>query len=267
MRCGDAGHAERPFDIGTIYEGFHWITDFGADKIKVHAKFPGTQHYNEGDYVTKSAWNHFHESTLTQDGWKPEWCVSDPNKVIYTSESGVIYPYNELPEYQNLDAVTGLIINNKSMKIIGQFKCKNNNALWNVRELPNSSSNDIGDLIPNTEWIATAIEIQGEPVNGTTIWLQYQNGWVSGSCLVSCEIIGDIQCPANLEKCLVDKSNLQAELSEAKKTISEKVIEINNLKLDIKHLQEVILNLEMGNKTYSWSEILNLIFKKLSGKI
>jgi hypothetical protein len=80
-------------------------------------------------------------------------------------------------------------------------------------------------------------------------------------------IIADLVSQIEILKSQITAKDL--ELVENKKTISEKVVEINNLGLDIKHLQEVIMNLEIGNqnKTYSWSEILNLILKKLSGKI
>ena len=202
LKAGDSGHCERPFDQGGIYEGFHYITDSGVDKLVVHAKFPGTQHFNKGDYVTKSAWHHFHRSTHTQAGWKPEWCVSEEGVVIYTAEGPnyQIYPYPTLPEYQNLDAVTGqLIINNISMKITGQFKAKMNGAVWNVRDIPNTTGKDIGDTKPNEEFISTEIETQGSVVNGNSNWIKYGIGWVSFAGVVSCESSGnDTQCQIDL---------------------------------------------------------------------
>lgn len=201
LKAGDSGHCEREFDIGTVYEGFHFITDSGVDKLIVHAKYPGSKHYNKNDFITKSAWNHFHRSTLTQNGWVPEWCISDESEVIYTSEGPIfqIYAYSTLPKYQNLDAVTGLPIITKSMKITGQLKIKMNGAIWNVRETPSSTSKDIGDTKPNEELITTEIETEGQVVNGNSNWFKYGAGWVAFAGVISCTSIGnDAVCQAEL---------------------------------------------------------------------
>jgi hypothetical protein len=224
------------FDAGSIYEGFHLYCDCGLDVIYVHCKWYGDVRVKRGDKITISAWSHDHTSARFAGIWDAIWSYTDPNEVTYTSEGPafIVYPYPTLPKYRNLDASTGkLIINNKSMRITGQFKIKLNGGIWNIRSQPTTAGGtapSLGKTPPNEEFNSTEIEVYGEIANGTTLWAKYKDNvnWISGAAMVSCVAIsGDAQCPIDLAKCNSDKEVLNQQVTSltnensALKTTSE----------------------------------------------
>jgi hypothetical protein len=241
LKAGDAGHTERPFDVGSIYEGFHFITDTGVDKLMVHAKYPGQKHFAKDAFITKSAWHHFHRSTYTKNGYRPEHNVSDPNAVTYTSESGQVYPYNTLPKYEDDDALTGLKItlNNSTTEMITLTKtiihCHaiHTAGPFNVRSEPKVADNKIGEVPLNATW-DTNFVASGENVQGVTLWygLPLSNGsigWVSGKWVE--EVVKDNYDPAIVQQLAELKAKvegLEASAKVDKETIAkyQPIIEI-----------------------------------------
>ena len=216
FKAVENGTAERPYDQGTKFEGFWFKLDSGNYAQYTHVKYPGNKHFNKGDFIGHSAWNHCHFAIQCQN-WYPYWNYSDQTEVVFTSESGQVYPYKDLPKYQDMDILTcQLVVNNTSMRITGSFNSVSNASKWNIRTEPNSSSAIIGTLIPNTTWTAPEIEINGELANATTVWLRYQAGWVNGGCLVSCVASGDTQCQVELAAAKLEVSQLQKEVDSYK---------------------------------------------------
>lgn len=199
FRAVEDGVAESPFDLGTKYEGFYFKGDSGLYTIYVHCHYPGNKRFKRGDFIGNSAWDHLHISCRFNGIWNPIWCYTNQEEVTYTSESGQIYPYATLPKYQNLDASTGLPINNKTMEITGKFKAKMNGAVWNIRDATNSNGKIIGQTTPNQEFESIEIETYGQIIDNNSNWIKIGAGWVSMAGVVSCSSIGDdTQCQIQL---------------------------------------------------------------------
>lgn len=235
FRAVESGRIGGAFGIGTQGEGFHLYCDCGLDVIYVHCKYNGDKRVGRGDLITRSVWSHIHISARFNGIWNPIYCYTNEGEVVYTGEAPrfQVYPYASLPKYQNLDASTGLPINNKTMKITGKFKAKMNGAIWNIRDTTNSSGKIVGQTSPNQEFESLEIETYGQVVDNNSNWIRMGGGWVAMAGVVSCSSIGDdTQCQIQLASEVAKNQALTSQNESLNTQVNVLKLELNSFVLD-----------------------------------
>lgn len=257
------GKVVRQFDLGTKYEGFDFLCDCGLKIEYVHCKAPaiGTK-FSQGDKIGNSAWDHLHIACEINGIWYPIWDFTDDG-VKYQSTKGEVWANNTLPEYENRDASTGLIINNTPMITIDQLPTflkltSTATTTFNIRLEPKTSAQDIGDVPVGYGWYTNAVAY-GDSVDGNNKWYQiavpdgdYKG--VVGYCsaeYVKEETIDVISLDSQISSLNASVNDLNAKLDTCTTELAKQASEIAEKDAEI---------LELKNQSF-WDWLVS-IFKK-----
>ena len=193
-------------------KGFHFNVNGGY--ILFHHAIPDhAGHFNKGEHLWKTAWNHLHSAIYVNGSWMVllDYMERDIDLLWFGGKKD---PWTNWSTYTDRQLEPILPVNPTTMRAAGLFECVSNSGTWNIRALPDANAPIVTQLQPNTSWEATEIELFGPFTNGTTAWVNHRQGWINCSCLVSCQTKGgDAQCQVDLAAANAQISSLNGQVA------------------------------------------------------
>lgn len=265
------GKVIRQFDLGTKYEGVDYLCDCGLKLEYVHCKAPaiGTR-FAQGDKIGNSVLDHLHIACEINGVWYPIWDFTD-RSVKYQSTTGEVWEINTLPEFENRDANTGLIINDTPMIQIDQLPTflkltAINTTTFNIRLAPKLDAQDIGDVPVGYVWYTNAVAY-GDAVDGNNKWYQIavpsgDNARTVGYCsaaYVKEETLDLIQMSADIASLSIQISSLKATINDLNTKLDTCTTQLTEQASEIAEKDAEILELKSQKTFWDW---LVSLFKK-----